>query len=116
VLALIDTHGHVLSPLTVAPVNDVDMVLLPQGLKDLKRVAREVGIDLHGAVLNLDAGFESKANRKAVFNAGLKPNITENPRNRHKPKRGRQRFFAAALYHRRFTVERTFAWAEKFKR
>jgi hypothetical protein len=75
VLAVIDNHGHVLSPLTVAPVNEVDMVLLPQGLKDLKRVAREVGLDLSGAVLNLDAGFDSKANRKAVFNAGLKPNI-----------------------------------------
>jgi transposase len=116
VLALIDNHGHVLSPLTVAPVNEVDMVLLPQGLKDLKWVAREVGLELHGAVLNLDAGFDSKANRKAAFNAGLKPNIKENPRNRQKPKRGRKRFFDAALYHHRFTVERTFAWEDKFKR
>jgi hypothetical protein len=116
VLALIDNHGHVLSPLTVAPVNEVDMGVWPQGLKDLKRVAREVGIDLHGAVLNLEAGFDSKANRKAVFNAGLKPNIKENPRNRQKPKRGPKRFFDAALYHYRFTVERTFAWEDKFKR
>jgi len=104
VLALIDNQGHVLSPLTVAPVNEVDMTLLPQGLKDLKHVAREVGLDLRGAVLTLDAGFDSKANRKAVFNAGLKPNIKENPRNRQKPKRGRKRFFDAGLYHRRFTV------------
>jgi transposase len=116
VLAVIDNHGHVLSPLTVAPVNEGDMVLLPQGLKDLKRVAREVGLELSGAVLNLDAGFDSKANRKAVFNAGLKPNIKENPRNRQKPKRGRKRFFDTGLYHRRFTVERTFAWEDKFKR
>jgi transposase len=116
VLALIDNHGHVLSPLTVAPVNEVDMVLLPQGLKDLKWVAREVGLELHGAVLNLDAGFDSKANRKAAYNAGQKPNIKENPRNRQKPKRGRKRFFDAALYKRRFTVERTFAWEDKFKR
>ena len=115
-LAIIDNHGQVLSPLTVAPVNEVDMVLLPQGLKDLKRVAREVGLELRGAVLNLDAGFDSKANRKAVFNAGLKPNIKENPRNRRKPKRGRKRFFDAALYHCRFTVARTFAWEDKFKR
>lgn len=115
-LALIDNHGHVLSPLTVAPGNEVDMGLLPQGLKDLKRVARAVGIDVPGAVLNLDAGFDSKAKRKAVFNAGLKPNITEHPRNRQQPKRGRQRFFDAVLYHYRFTVERTFAWEDKFKR
>ena len=69
-----------------------------------------------GAVLNLDAGFDSKANRKCVFNAGLKPNIKENPRNRQKPKRGRKRFFDDALYKLRFTVERTFAWKDKFKR
>jgi transposase len=115
-LALIDKQGHVLSPLTVAPVNEVDMGLLPQGLRDLKRVAREVGLEVSGAVLNLDAGFDSKANRKAVFNAGLKPNSKEHPRNRQKPKRGRRRFFAAVLYPRRFTVERTFAWEDKFKR
>jgi hypothetical protein len=116
VLAIIDTHGYVLSPLTVAPVNEVDMVLLPQGLKALKRVARHGGLDFTGAILNLDAGFDSKANRKCVFNAGLKPNITENPRNRQTPKRGRKRFFDNVLYKLRFAVERTFAWEDKFKR
>jgi transposase len=29
---------------------------------------------------------------------------------------GTQALFAAVLYHRRFTGERTFAWEEKFKR
>jgi transposase len=116
VIAVVDNHGYVLSPLTMAPVNAVDMGLLPAGLKDLKRVTREVGLYVTGAVLNLDAGFDSKANRKCVFNAGLKPNIKENPRNRQKPKRGRKRFFDDALYKLRFTVERTFAWKDKFKR
>jgi Transposase DDE domain len=116
VIALVDNHGYVLSPLTVAPINEVDMVLLPKGLNALKRVAREGGLELAGAVLNLDAGFDSKANRKAVFNAGLKPNIKENPRNRQQPKRGRNRFFDAALYKLRFIGERTFAWEDKFKR
>jgi transposase len=115
-IALVDNHGYVLSPLTVAPVNEVDMVLLPAGLQDLKRVAHEVSLDVSGAVLNLDAGFDSKANRKCVFNAGLKPNIKENPRNRQKPKRGRKRFFDEGLYKLRFTIERTFAWEDKFKR
>jgi transposase len=113
---MIDTHGYVLSPLTVAPVNEVDMVLLPQGRKDLKRVARHVGLDLTGAVLTLDAGFDSKANRKAVFNAGLTPNRKENRRNRQTPKRGRKRLVDEVLYKLRFTVERTFAWEDKFKR
>jgi Transposase DDE domain len=116
VIALVENHGYVLSPLTVAPVNEVDMVLLPEGLKALKRVTREAGLEVTGAVLNLDAGFDSKANRKSVFNAGLKPNIKENPRNRQTPKRGRKRFFDAVLYKLRFIVERTFAWEDKFKR
>ena len=78
-----------LAPVPVAPVNETDMVLLPEGLKALKKVAKEVGVDLHGAYLNLDGGFDSKANRKAIFNAGLIPNIKENPRNRKTTKRGR---------------------------
>ena len=36
--------------------------------------------------------------RKHIFNAGMKPNIAENPCNRQKPKRGRKRFFDDALY------------------
>jgi Transposase DDE domain len=115
-MALVENQGYVLSPLTVAPVNEVDMVLLPQGLKALKRVTREAGLEVSGAGLNLDAGFDSKANRKSVFNAGLKPNIKENPRNRQTPKRGRKRFFDAVLYKLRFIVERTFAWEDKVKR
>ena len=55
-------------PSPVAPVNQTNRVLLPQGLKDLKRVAREADLKVAGAVLNLDAGFDSKANRKGVFN------------------------------------------------
>ena len=56
------------------------MVLLPDGLKALKRVVKEVGLDLRGAYVNLDGGFDSRANRKCIFNAGMIPNIKENPR------------------------------------
>jgi Transposase DDE domain len=100
----------------VAPVNETDMVLLPQGLKALKQVATEVGVDLRGAYVNLDGGFDSKHNRKMIFNAGMIPNITENPRHRKTPKRGRKRFFNEAIHALRMHVERTFAWEDKFKR
>jgi hypothetical protein len=92
------------------------MVLLPEGLRALKKVAKEVGLDLRGAYLNLDGGFDSRANRKCIFNAGLIPNIPENPRNRKHPKRGRKRLFNAAIHALRMRVERTFAWEGKFKR
>ncbi len=92
------------------------MVLFPEGLKALKQVAKTVGGDLRGAYLNLDGGFDSIANRKGIFNAGLIPNIPENPRNRKTTKRGRKRLFNKAVHALRMRVERTFAWEDKFKR
>ena len=92
------------------------MVLLPDGLKALKRVAKTVGLDLRGAYLNLDAGFDATHNRKCIFNTGMIPTIKANPRNRKRTKRGRKRFFNAAMPALRTRVDRTFAWEDKFKR
>jgi len=100
----------------VAPVNETDMVLLPQGLNALKQVAKQVGLDLRGAYFNLDGGFDSAHNRTCIFNAGLIPNIKEHPRNRKTPKRGRKLFFNEAIHALRMRVERTFAWEDTFKR
>lgn len=111
-----DNHGYVLAPLPVAPVNETDMALLPKGLQALKKLAKQVGLDLRGAYLNLDGGFDSAHNRKCMFNAGMIPNINENPRHRKTTKRGRKRFFNAAIHALRMRVERTFAWEDKFKR
>jgi hypothetical protein len=111
-----DNNGDVLSPFPVAPVNETDMVLLPEGLNALKRIAKTVGLTLTGAYLNLDAGFDSTHNRKYMFNAGMSPNIKEPPRNRNPPKRGRERFVNAAIHALRTRVDRTFAWEDKVKR
>jgi hypothetical protein len=100
----------------VAPVNETDRIRLPEGLKALKRVAKTVGFDLGRAYLNLDSGFDSTHKRKGIFNAGMIPNITENPRNRKRLKRGRKRLFHAALQALRTRVDRTFAWEDTFKR
>jgi hypothetical protein len=116
VIAIIDHNGYVLSPVPVVPVNRADTVLLPEGLKALKRVAKLTGLSLHRSYLNLGGGFDSKANRQVIFNAGLIPNIKENPRNRKTTKRGRKRLFDAAIHTLRDRVERTFAWEDKFKR
>src|ERR1700676_1730457 len=109
IIAIVDNNGFVLAPLPVAPVNEADTVLPPEGLNTLKSMARLTD-------LNLDAGFDSRHDRKAIFNAGLIPNISENPRNRKTPKRGRKRLFNAAIHSLRLCVERTFAWEDKFKR
>jgi transposase len=116
IIAIIDNNGFVLAPVPVAPVNEADTVLLPDGLNELKRMARLTGLKIDGSYLNLDGGFDSRHNRKAIFNAGLIPNIKENPRNRQASKRGRKRLFNAAIHSLRLRVERTFAWEDKFKR
>jgi hypothetical protein len=91
------------------------MVLLPDGLNALKRVAKVTGLVLTSAYLNLGAGFDSTHNRTCIFNAGMIPNIKENPRNRKRPKRGRKRLFNEAIHALRTRVDRTFAWEDKFK-
>jgi len=60
--------------------------------------------------------LDSTHNRKCIFNAGMLPNITENPRNRKPTKRGRKRLFNEVIYALRTRVDRTFAWEDKFKR
>ena len=115
-IAMTDQHGDGRSPLPVAPVTETDMVLWPKGLKAWKKVAKEVGLDLRGASINLDGGFDSRAQRKGIFNAGKIPNIKETPRNRSRTKRGRKRFFNDTIHTLRMCVERTFAWEDKCKR
>ena len=57
----------------------------------------------------------ARASRKAIFNRGMTPNIPENPRGRKTPKRGRKQRFDPAIFEERFrTVERLFAWEDKF--
>lgn len=111
-----DHHGSVLAPLPVAPVNKTARGLLPKGLHALKQGAKEGGLALRGADVHLDGGFDSRANRKGLFKAGRLPHIKEHPRNRKTTKRGRKRCFNAAIQALRMRVERTFAWADKFKR
>jgi hypothetical protein len=116
IIAITENHGYVLAPVPVAPINETDMVLCPESLKALKQVAKEVDLDLRGAYVNLDGGFDSTRNRKCIFTAGLIPNIPENPHNCKRAKRGRKRLFNAVLHALRLRVERTFAWEDKFKR
>lgn len=117
IVSLQDNAGNVLAPMTIATVNQSDMVQLPNSLNDLKTTCRKIELTIPKQTpLNLDPGFDSRKNRKTVWNAGLKPNIKENPRNRKKTKRGRKRFFDKEIYDNRYKCERTFSWQDKFRR
>ena len=116
VVAIVDNNGYILAPYTIAPVNINDCILLPNSLAHLSNIARTIGFSIKGSMLNLDGAFDSGKNRNLIFNRGMVPNIPENKRNRKKTKRGRKRLFDAAVHQLRLTVERTFAWEDKFKR
>ncbi|MEK7074184.1 MAG: transposase [Patescibacteria group bacterium] len=112
-----DERGNVLAPIECYAVNISDIVLLQCSLQNLTKVTRSVGIDLTGSICNGDMGFDSKKNRKAIWNRGMLPNIPENTRRRDtaKPKRGRPRHFSKKSYDKRFAVERTFGWEDKYR-
>jgi hypothetical protein len=74
---------------------------------------KAVGFTLCGSVMSLDGVYDSRTNRKAIFNCGMTPNIPENSRGRKTAKRGRKRIFDADIFAERFrTIERVFAWEE----
>jgi hypothetical protein len=104
-----------LGPPPGGPMHETDMVLLAKGLQALKKVAQQVGVDLRGASLNRDGGFDSTYSRQRIFDAGMIPNSKENPRHRKTSKRGRKRFFNEAIHALRTCGERTFAWEDKLK-
>jgi len=54
-----ENQGYVLAPVPVAPVNETDILLFPEGLKALKKVTKEVGVDLQGAYLTNPAMTDS---------------------------------------------------------
>ena len=57
------------------------------------------------------------AHRKTILNRGIVPNINANSRGRKGQKRGRKALFDAAIFKERFrTIERVFAWEDKFRR
>jgi len=90
---------------------------LKQALPQLTDIAQVVGLELKGSVISLDGVYDSRSNRKAIFNRGMIPNIPENRRGRKQPKQGRKRIFEKTVFQERFyTIERVFAWEDKFRR
>lgn len=117
VVPFCDRHCHVISPFVSAPGNRNESPLLKEALPQVTRIAKQVGLDLNKTIVSLDGVYDSRANRKAIFNRRMVPNIPVNPRGRKTPKRGRKPIFNSALFQERFyTIERVFAWEDKFRR
>ncbi|TCK31969.1 putative transposase of IS4/5 family DUF4096 [Paraburkholderia sp. BL8N3] len=117
VVALCDRNCNVIAPFISAPGNRNESPLLRDALPSLTAMARAIGAGLHGSIVSLDGVYDCRANRKAIFNRGMTPNIPENPRGRKTPKRGRKQRYDPAIFEERFrTIERVFAWEDKFRR
>jgi transposase len=117
VVAFCDRHCNVIAPFVAAPGNRNESPLLREALPEVMRVVREIGMDLSGTIVSLDGVYDCRANRKAIFNRGMVPNINPNPRGRKQPKRGRKPIFEPAIFKERFrTIERVFTWEDKFRR
>lgn len=116
-MAFCDRNCNVIAPFIAAPGNRNESPLLQKALPQVTRIANKVGLDLNDTIVSLDGVYDSRANRKAIFNRGMIPNIPENPRGRTTQQRGRKPVFDQVLYEERFfTIERVFGWEDKFKR
>jgi transposase len=117
VVAFCDRDCNIIAPFICAPGNRNESPLLRDALSRLTQMAYAIGMDLQGSIVSLDGVYDCRANRKAIFNRGMVPNIPVNPRGRKTPKRGRKQRFDPAIFEERFrTIERVFAWEDKFRR
>jgi hypothetical protein len=116
-VAFCDRDCNIISPFITAAGNRNESPLLRDALPKLSEMARAIGMDLRGSTVSLDGVYDCRTNRRAIFNRNMRPNIPENRRGRKTPKRGRKRHFDAAIFEERFrTIERVFAWEDKFRR
>ncbi len=85
VVAFCDRNCNVIAPFIAAPGNRNESPVLQKALPQVTRIANKVGLDLNDTIVSLDGVYDSRANRKAIFNRGMIPNIPENPRGRTIP-------------------------------
>ena len=114
-MPLVDGNGYILATTDIVAGNHNDAYQVTETLKKLFADLKRTGLSYTGAFFNADSSFDTRAARKVLWNAGVIPNIDENKRGRKTTKRGRKRHFNRDVYKRRFAIERTFAWIDKFR-
>lgn len=107
-----------IAPLVVRPVNEHDTVLLPEGVDGLADFASLIGFDLKGSYLTLDSGFDSEYNNWLIRFHEMIPVIKPNRRGTKDEQKLEKMFadFNDTVYKKRFTIERTFAWQDTYRK
>lgn len=107
-------------PCITAAVNTNDSVLFPDSFKKLTDTAFRLGWALAGIPLTLDPGFDSVENDRLIRKVSMVPVIKPNFRNTKDQTiiRRRTRAFKKheAVYRLRHTIERSFAWEDKYRK
>jgi transposase len=117
---LSDNNGNIIAPLTTAPVNIHDSELLPDAFDVLEYITKKCQLSLIGSSVTLDSGFYSDANHERIWEAHMMPIIKPNHRNTKDPAliAARDDFFNEYrdVYTSRFTIERCYAWEDKYRK
>ena len=74
VVVVCDRNVNVIAPFIEPPGNGNEAILLNPCLKKMKAMADKVGLKLDGIIMSLDSIYNSKSNRKTIFNRNMIPN------------------------------------------
>lgn len=72
-VAFCDRNCNVIAPFISAPGNRNECPLLPKAMVPLKKIFNALDLELTGCTMSLDGVYDSKANRKMIFNQGDGP-------------------------------------------
>lgn len=112
---MIDGDGNIVGTSEIIGGRHNDSYELKTTLNKIFADLKRNHLDYRAAFFNADGGFDTREARKMLWNRHVRPNIPENKRNRKRVKRGRKRHFNREVYKKRFVIERTFAWIDKFR-
>ena len=113
-----ENNGYVIAPLVTSPVNVNDVSLLPAGVEGLMDFADLISLETRESVLTLDSGFDSRATEDRILFHEMIPVIKPNRRGTQNQDKINERLdaFNETLYKERYRVERTFAWADSYRK
>jgi transposase len=114
----VENQGYVVAPLVVRPVNVSDTLLLPACIEGFMDLAHVLGLYTHDITTTWDAGFDSVANHDRLLFHGLTPVIKPNRRTQKNQEKINERLdaFDEETYKQRYKIERTFAWADSYRK
>ena len=96
------------------------MALFDQAFYRLLEIAELVSLDIKGAKLSLDSGFDSERNHTIIEDAGLVPVIKPNRRGTKDEDKFHAMFEKEEeqreVYKQRHKIERTFAWEDSYRK